>query len=220
MPKDRISLFRFIQENVRAVATAIGVLYLTPEQRTLLKGKWFSNAFEFGQRAALCREHHHRYLGDLPYTAIEVRDAFQEADDAEGYYILLQQLTRGVADVVLRRRARAFGMAIGIMQRMQALVANPFLDESARLEMEASLRRLRHDFDRRNKKISATTRKRHLAALAQGGIQAKPPEGANVSEDPEVIDVPDVIETLLESAPRLLETPRKVRAAGRRGRKA
>jgi hypothetical protein len=205
MPRTRLALFRFVQESARAVAAAIGAISLTPDQRTLYKGKWSQNAFEFGQRAAQCRDRHASYLSDIPYGGADIRDAFQDADDAEAYFIQLQRLCRSAADSVLKKRARAYGLAHGILLRMQALLDNPILDEQDRLDMEASLRRLRKELDRKDETPGPKRRRKPRPATA-------PRKGAELPE------VPDVVETRTEPAPRALEGPRKARAAGKSGR--
>lgn len=216
-PGNRISVFRFVQESARAVSAAIGAITLTPEQRGLYKGKWFGNAFEFGLRAAQCRDRHPNYLGDMRFTGGDIRDAFQEADDAEAYYLLLQKLARGAADIVLKKRARAHGMAIGVMQRLQALLANAILDENARKEMEASLRRLRREFERRGKKVG----KNKLSAEV---VIVELPDSADLAEASEA-PVPErpahseEVEEPARPAQRSVEKLRNIRAAGKRGRK-
>lgn len=159
----------------------MALLRLTPRQRQQYQGRWFHGANDFADRAAHVRGSLAELLHEIPYTSGDMQEQRQRVAYLEAAQLIFAQLSKDVADSLLKERAVLFTMASAVLKHSEELLRSPFRALEQKMNLDAAVGLMRKDFDRRNKKISKTKRARAARTAEPEATRGRAAHAAAVS---------------------------------------
>lgn len=183
----RSASIRFVDRCLKAIHKRLGIKRsVTSADRRRLRVRWFKNAIDFCERAAMYLDGYQAILPKLPFSGDDLREAIENEKALEFYVHALESEAQCARDALLVQRAEIVGMGRDVMRALQWVTASPCLDGVVRGQLLGSLKILRKEHDKRNAKV------------AEGVARSWPGRRAKARRPPPIA-APEIIDVEIES---------------------